>query len=146
MTDAQIRLVMRADAVFDLALGLLLLVATWGGLYDLLRLPIAQPEIFTQAGGAVLIGFAYLLSQAPDEPGLLRPIATGAAIANGLGAFVILVWLVTGKLGIGSAGTVLFVIVLLVLIAFAFFQYRISRLATTTTGAWAHDDETRPLA
>ncbi len=146
MTDAQIRLVMRADAVFKLLLGLLLFVAVWNGLYDLLRLPIAQPEVFTQAAGALAIGFAYLLSQAPDEPALLRPIATGAAIANGLLAFVILVWLVTGKLGIGGVGTVLFVIVLLILIAFAFFQFRISRLSTTTNGAWAHDDETRPLA
>jgi hypothetical protein len=143
VTAAQIRLVMRADAAFDLLLGLLLLVATWNGLYDLLRLPIAQPEIFTQAAGAILIGFAYILSQAPDEPALLRPIATGAAIANGLGAFVILVWVVTGKLGIGSAGTVLFVIVLLILVTFTFFQYRISRLDTRS---WAHDDRTQPLA
>lgn len=143
MTDAQIRLVMRADALFDLLLGGLLFVATWNGLYDLLRLPIAQPEVFTQAAGAVLIGFAYILSQAPDEPALLRPIAIGAAIANALGAFVVFVWIVTGKLGIGTAGTVLFVIVLLLLIVFAFFQYRISRLETES---WAHDERTRPLA
>lgn len=143
MTDAQIRLVMRADALFDLLLGGLLFVATWNGLYDLLRLPIAQPEVFTQAAGAVLIGFAYILSQAPDEPALLRPIAIGAAIANALGAFVVFVWIVTGKLGIGTAGTVLFVIVLLLLIVFAFFQYRISRLETAS---WAQDEQTRPLA
>lgn len=134
---------MRANAAVYLLLGVLLFLATWNGLYDLLRLPIAQPEIFTQAFGAVLIGFAYVLSQGPDEPALLRPAATGAAIANGLGAFVILVWVVTGKLGIGSAGTVLFVIVLLALIVLAFFQYRLSRLDTTS---WAHDDRTQPLA
>ena len=143
MTDAQIRLVMRADAVLKLLLGLLLFVAVWNGLYDLLRLPIAQPEVFTQAAGALAIGFAYLLSQAPDEPALLRPIATGAAIANALAAFVIAVWIVTGKLGIGGFGTVLFVIVLLILIALAFFQYRISRLSATS---WSHDDRTQPLA
>ena len=143
MTEAQIRLVSRANAAVYLLLGLLLFVAVWNGLYDLLRLPIAQPEIFTQAFGAVLIGFAYVLAQAPNEPALLRPIATGAAIANGLGAFVILVWVVTGKLGVGGAGTVLFVIVLLILIALTFFQYRVSRLDTTS---WAHDDRTQPLA
>ncbi len=143
MTDVQIRQVMRANAVFFALAGLLLLVATWNGLYDLLRLPIAQPEVFTQLAGAVLIGFAYVLSTTPDNPAMLRPVATGVAVANGLAALVILVWLVTGKLGIGGFGDVIFVVSLLVLAALAYFQYRISQVQAQS---WARDDRTRPLA
>jgi hypothetical protein len=143
MTDVQIRQVMRANAVFYALAGLLLLVGVWSGLYDLLRLPIAQPEVFTQLGGAVLIGFAYVLSTTPDNPAMLRPVATGVAVANALAAFVILVWLVTGKLGIGGFGDVIFVASLLVLAALAYFQYRISQAQTKS---FTRDDRTRPLA
>jgi hypothetical protein len=143
MTDVQIRQVMRANAVFYGLAGLLLLVSTWQGLYDLLSLPIAQPEVFTQIAGAVLIGFAYVLSTTPDNPAMLRPVATGVAVANGLAAFVIIVWLVTGKLGIGGFGDVIFVASLLVLAALAFFQYRVSQAQTQS---FARDDRTRPLA
>jgi hypothetical protein len=143
MNDVQIRQVMRANAVFYALAGLLLLVATWQGLYDLLRLPIAQPEVFTQLAGAVLIGFAYVLSTTPDNPAMLRPVATGVAVANALAAFVIIVWVVTGKLGIGGFGDVIFVASLLVLAALAYFQYRISR---SQSQSWARDDRTRPLA
>jgi hypothetical protein len=143
MTDVQIRQVMRANAVFYALAGLLLLVATWNGLYDLLRLPIAQPEVLTQLGGTVLIGFAYVLSTTPDNPAMLRPVATGVALANGLAALVILVWLVTGKLGIGGFGDVIFVVSLLILAVLAYFQYRISQAQAQS---WARDDRTRPLA
>ncbi len=134
---------MRANAVFFALAGLLLLVATWQGLYDLLRLPIAQPEVLSQLGGAVLIGFAYVLSTAPDNPGMLRPVATGVAVANALAALVILVWLVTGKLGIGGFGDVIFVAALLILAALAYLQFRVSQ---GQAKSWARDDSTRPLA
>lgn len=143
MTDVQIRQVMRANAVFYALAGLLLLVATWNGLYDLLSLPIAQPEVFTQLAGAILIGFAYVLSTTPDNPAMLRPVATGVAVANGLAALVILVWLVTGKLGIGGFGDVIFVASMLALAALAYFQYRISQARSQS---WAREDRTRPLA
>jgi hypothetical protein len=143
MNDVQIRQVMRANAVFYALAGLLLLVSTWQGLYDLLRLPVAQPEVFTQLAGAVLIGFAYVLSTTPDNPAMLRPVATGVAVANGLAAFVIIVWLVTGKLGIGGFGDVIFVASLLLLAALAYFQYRISQSQAQPR---VRDDRTRPLA
>jgi hypothetical protein len=143
MNDVQIRQVMRANAVFFALAGLLLLVATWQGLYDLLSLPIAQPEVFSQLGGAVLIGFAYVLSTAPDNTGMLRPVARGAAVANALAALVILVWLVTGKLGIGGLGDVIFVAALLILAALAYFQYRVSQ---GQAQSWSRDESTRPLA
>ena len=143
MTDVQIRQVMRANAAFYALAGLLLLVAPWNGLYDLLRLPIAQPEVFSQLGGVILIGFAYILSATPDNPAMLRPVASGAAAANGLAALVILVWLVTGKLGIGGFGDVIFVASMLLLAGLAYFQYRISQ---TQAKSWSRDDRTRPLA
>lgn len=137
---------MRANAVFFLLIGLLMFVATWGGLYDLFSLPIAQPEVFTQLGGAFLIGFAYVLSVAPDNLGMLRPVATGTAVANGLAAFVILVWVVTGKLGIGGFGDVLFVLAMIALAALAYFQFRISQMREQRPQARMRDDRTRPLA
>lgn len=137
---------MRANAVFYLLAGLLLLVATWGGLYDLLRLPIAQPEVFTQLGGAILIGFAYVLSTTPDSPAMLRPVATGAAVANGLAAFIILVWVVTGKLGVGGFGDAIFVLSMIALAVLAYFQYRISQVRTQRPQSFSRDERTRPLA
>lgn len=146
MDDVQVRQVMRANAVFFALAGLLLLVATWGGLYDLLRLPIAQPEVFTQLAGAILIGYAYVLSTTPDNPAMLRPVATGTAVADGLSALVILIWLVTGKLGIGGFGDLLFVLSMVVLAALAYFQYRISQMRMQRPQGYARDERTRPLA
>ena len=53
--------VLRADAILDVAPGLVLLAATWGGLFDALDLPHPEPELFTQVAGGLLLAFGYLL-------------------------------------------------------------------------------------
>lgn len=128
MTTAQARQVLRANAVLDFAAGLLLLAGTWDGLWDALDLPQAQPALFAQVGGAALLGFAYLLWRAADEPPLRAPVALAAAGADGLAALVVLVWLVAGLPGdVDALGTVLLIALLVVLGAFAVLKARIAR-------------------
>jgi hypothetical protein len=87
---------LRARALLDVALGLLLLAATWDGLYDALGLPLPRPELYAQIAGAALLGFAYLLWISPRNDNLTPAVALAAAIGNALSAVILLVWLVRG--------------------------------------------------
>ena len=128
MTAAQARQVLQANAVFDLAAGLLLLAGTWDGLWDALDLPQGQPALFVQVGGATLVGSAYLLWQAADQAPLRGPVALAAAGADGLAALVVLVWLVTGLPDeVDTLGTVLLIALVVVLGAFAALKARVAR-------------------
>jgi len=40
---------LRADAVFDAGMGLLLLMASWDALYEALGLPLATPPMYSAA-------------------------------------------------------------------------------------------------
>jgi hypothetical protein len=128
MTATQARQVLLANAVFDLAAGLLLLTGTWDGLWDALDLPQGQPALFVQVGGAALLGWAYVLWRAADEPPLRTPVALAAAVADGLAALVVLIWLVTGELpdDVDALGTILLIALVVVLGAFAVLKARIS--------------------
>jgi hypothetical protein len=128
MTTAQARQVLLANAVFDLAAGLLLLTGTWDGLWDALDLPQGQPALFVQVGGAALLGWAYVLWRAADEPPLRTPVALAAAVADGLAALVVLIWLVTGELpdDVDALGTILLIALVVVLGAFAVLKARIA--------------------
>ena len=128
MTATQARQVLLANAVFDLAAGLLLLTGTWDGLWDALDLPQAQPALFVQVGGAALLGWAYVLWRAADEPALRAPVALAAAVADGLAALVVLIWLLTGELpdDVDALGTILLIALVVVLGAFAALKARIA--------------------
>ena len=129
MTTTQARQVLLANAVFDLAAGLLLLTGTWDGLWDALDLPQAQPALFVQVGGAALLGWAYVLWQAADEPALRAPVALAAAVADGLAAVVVLIWLVTGELpdDVDALGTILLIALVVVLGVFAVLKAGVAR-------------------
>ena len=118
--------VLRADAVFDLAMGVLLLAATWTRLYAVLDLPHPTPELFTQIAGALLLAFSYLLWLAPAAA-LTRPVAVAAAAANALASVTIVVWLLASDLGVGALGTVLLALVALALAVFAVAETLIAR-------------------
>lgn len=120
---------MRANAVFDLAVGLLLLSGTWDGLFDALDLPRATPPLFAQVGGAALVAFAYLLWTSVEGGVLQRRVAAAAAGANALSAAVIVVWLINGGLGIDALGKTLLVLAAVLLGLFAAAQARIARSA-----------------
>jgi hypothetical protein len=128
MTATQARQVLQANAVFDLAAGLLLLTGTWDGLWDALDLPQAQPALFVQVGGAALLGWAYVLWRAADEPPLRAPVALAAAVADGLAALVVVIWLVTGELpnDVDALGTILLIALVVVLGAFAVLKARVA--------------------
>jgi hypothetical protein len=129
MSEANVRLILRADAVFDAVVGLLLLSATWGRLYRALDLPRAQPELAAQIAGAVLLFGAYLLWVAPTDPLLTRHVAGASSFGNSLSALIILSWLVFGDLGVGSLGTALLWIITAVLVVFAILQARVAAVA-----------------
>jgi drug/metabolite transporter superfamily protein YnfA len=127
MTAAQAPVVLRANAVLDLAAGLLLLAGTWDGLWDALDLPQGQPALFVQVGGAALVVVAYLLWRVADDPPSRGPVALAAAVGDGLAALVVLIWLVTGELPdeVDTLGTILLIALVVVLGVFAALKARI---------------------
>lgn len=104
MRARQARRVLRIDGLIDLGLAALLLLAPWASLYDALGLPAADPPVFAVIAGVLLLGFAYLLWVAPDYAVLGRRVAETAAIVNGLIAAVVVLWLVTGPVGVRPLG------------------------------------------
>lgn len=126
MSEKGAKLVFRADAAFDALGGVLLLLGTWDALYMALQLPQAKPAVFVQLGGAVLIGFAVVLSAAGGDRALHRPVARAAAVANGLGALVLVAWFVLEGPNTGPVGTLLLLVVTVLLALFALAQARIA--------------------
>jgi hypothetical protein len=129
VTATQARQVLMANAVLDFLAGLLLLAGTWDGLWDALDLPQGKPALFVQVGGAALVGWAYLLWRAADAPPLRASVALAAAIADGLAALVVLIWLVVGELPdyVDTLGTILLIALVLVLGVFAVLKAGIAR-------------------
>ncbi len=106
MTADRLRAVFWIDAVYSALMGTLFLSGTWDGLYDALDLPQGRPMILVQAGGAVLLGVAYLLWLGTRTPALMLPLARASAIMNALSVAVLVAWLIHGGLGIGTLGKV----------------------------------------
>jgi hypothetical protein len=102
----RLRIVLWVDAVATAASGVILMLGTWDGLFDALDLPQAKPAIWTQVGGAFMLGVAYALWLATRTPALMLPIARAGAIMAGLSTAVIVSWLIKGGLGIGTQGKV----------------------------------------
>src|SRR5205814_43979 len=97
VTPARLRIVLLVDALYSAGTGLLFLAGSWDGLYSALDLPQGQPSTFVQVGGAILWGFAYLLWLASRTPTLMLPVARASALANGVTAAVLVVWLIHDK-------------------------------------------------
>jgi hypothetical protein len=129
VTATQARQVLMANAVLDFLVGLLLLAGTWDGLWDALDLPQGKPALFVQVGGAALIGWAYLLWRAADAAPLRASVALAAAIADGLAALVVVIWLVAGELPdyVDTLGTILLIALALVLGVFAVLKAWVAR-------------------
>ena len=127
MKDA--RTWLRADAVFDAGMGLLLLTATWNALYDALGLPVAEPALYAQIAGGLLLGYAYLLWWAPGTPAE-RTVAGTTAVVNALGVVVVGVWLLSGDLETETLGDVILWAAVVALAAFAIAETSIARRAT----------------
>ena len=126
MNERLVERILRADALVDLVAGVLLLSATWDDLLDTLDLPQAHPALLVQLGGALSLGFAYLLWVAPTDATLTRHVSLGAAIANGIAAPMILAWLVFSDPRVGTQGTIELAAVSALLAFFALAQARMA--------------------
>ena len=106
MTAERLRIVFLIDAVATAISGVVLALGTWDGLFDALDLPQGKPAIWTQVGGAFMLGVAYALWLAARTPALMLPVARAGAIMAGLSTAIIVSWLIKGGLGIGTQGKV----------------------------------------
>src|SRR3954454_18731449 len=106
MTPERLRIVFLVDAVATAISGVVLALGTWDGLYDALDLPQGKPAIWTQVGGAFMLGVAYALWLAARTPALMLPLARAGAIMASLSTAIVVSWLIKGGLGIGTQGKV----------------------------------------
>ncbi len=105
--------IIRAAAVASLLIGLLLLLASWDGLYETFDLPQPVPALGAQLGGAALVGLAYVLWAGGGSSELADAAAGAGAIAHGVGALAITAWLAfrsKEELGIGTLGTTILIV------------------------------------
>jgi hypothetical protein len=125
------RLLLRLDAVFDFILGLLLLTATWSDLYDTLDLPQAEPEMFTQLAGGLLVAYAYLLWMAPLNRFFATQMSLATGAANAVGVVLLAIWLSSGDLEVGDLGGILLNVVSAILAVLAALQLGLYRRLTS---------------
>ena len=120
------RLVLRTDAVLYAGVGVLLLAASWDGLFGALDLPHPQPALWTQLAGALLVALGYLFWISPRDVRLAHAIALAGAVANGLGTVILVAWLVFGELDVGGLGTTLLSLTAAACAVFAVAEGRIA--------------------
>jgi hypothetical protein len=114
------RWIVRADAVFDFAFGLLLLLSPWiRPVFEVLDLPNPQPEVFTRFCGGLLVVCAYLLWLSPGSRALAGPVCLSIGFVNAVGVLPLIGWMLSGALGVGPLGTVILSLACVALILFA---------------------------
>jgi hypothetical protein len=126
--DRLTRTIFHADAVFDFAFGVLMLLSPWiGGVFRALDLPSPQPELYTQFCGGLLVVCAYLLWISPARPALARPVGLSIGLVNALGALLLVGWVLSGSLGTGMLGSMVLLAAAVVLVVFAVVELRYAR-------------------
>jgi hypothetical protein len=119
------RFTLRADAIFDAAFGVLMLLSPWiRGIFNLLDLPNPSPEVFTQFCGGLLLVCAYLLWLSPGDQSLSRPVARAIGLVNAAGVLLLGGWLTSGDLGVGATGSAILGVACLILVFFAVLELR----------------------
>jgi hypothetical protein len=114
-----VRPILRANALFDLAVGLILGAATWDALYKALGAHKPNPAPLAQLAGIFFCAFAYLLWIAPRDVRLTRAVAAGSAFANGATVLLVLAWELPGRVGLPARDDAALVAVAVVCGAFA---------------------------
>lgn len=117
---------LRADAVFDAGVGVLLLCASWTALYEALELPLAEPPLYAQVAGGLFLGYAYLLWWVPGTPAE-RTLAGTTAAVNALGVIVVASWLLSGELDAGTLGEAILWAAVALLALFAVAETAVAR-------------------
>ena len=98
-------LVLRVNAGVSVVVGVLMLAATWDGLYDALDIPQPRPWVYAQLLGAALLGLAWIAWHAASAPAATRVVAQGLAIADVIGFVIISAWVFSDDAGIPSSGS-----------------------------------------
>lgn len=124
---AFLRTVLFFDALFDLALGLLLLVSPFATLYAALQLPPPAPAMYGQLLGIALLGFAWLLAFAAFRGALTVPVARMAGPVNLASALLIAAWLIVFDLPVQGAGRIWLAVLALMLGFFALLLIPLAR-------------------
>ena len=118
--------ILRTASIAALAVGVLLALGSWDGLYEELELPQSLPAMGSQIGGVALVAIAVLLWSAASRPELTALAALTGALAEGGAAAVIAGWLLfrdrIDMPGLGDLGEVLLIGVAVVLAVLAAAQ------------------------
>ena len=96
---------LRVNATIDTVLGVVLLAATWNGLYEELDSIGPVPYIWAQLAGGLLLGFAYLTWRASRDPDRARDLIQVLSVLNIAGFVVIGIWLFSDDTGVPSSGS-----------------------------------------
>jgi hypothetical protein len=122
------RAALRADALMEVVLGLVLITASATGLLDALDLPAADGVVV--AFGAILLPFAVVLWlwAASDDP-VAGPVALLAGV-NALTGAALAVWILVRAEDAGNSGVAFVVVVAALLLGLALVQYRLTRLSS----------------
>lgn len=114
------RWVIRINAGFDALIGVLFLAAPLEGLYAFLGLPRAEPALYGQLLGGLLVGYGYLQLLSTEWDSLvMRQVAGITAAVNLVGAGLIVAWVLSGTLIIGVQGVIILLVAAVLLTAFA---------------------------
>lgn len=116
---ALLRVVLLLDAVLQVLVGLVLLLAPMQSIYNALQLPQPSPALYGQMLGVLLIGVAWLLVRAAFNGNLTAPVAGVVGNVNLACAVLIIVWLVFFELPVTGAGRIWLPILAAVMALFA---------------------------
>jgi hypothetical protein len=120
---------LRVSAVIAAAIGVLLALGTWDGLYSTLDLPQALPALAPQLGGIAMLALASLLWSGGTNLAVRRPVALAGAFFYLGSAAVIASWLIFKHkidLGIGNGG---WVVLIVTAVVFAVIGLALARTA-----------------
>lgn len=123
---AVLRTVLFLDAVLNLALGVLFLASPWQQLYVSLQIPPADPALYGQLLGVLLVGVAWLQWHATINGQLTIAVARVSGHVNWISGALILAWVLALGLHPKGAGMVFLPALAVVLIVFALFLIKLS--------------------
>lgn len=117
-----LRAVLFFDALFDLMLGIVLLISPFATFYAALQLPQPQPALYGQLLGVGMIGFAALMGRAAFQGALTVPVARIVGWVNLASALLIGGWLMFFQLPVQGAGRIWLPVLAVMLGFFAVLQ------------------------
>jgi hypothetical protein len=120
--DGRARAALYGCALAHAAIGLLVFLSSWDGLYSTLDLPQPKPALFAQIVAPAVFIPAALLAAAVSRRSLITPVCVASGAADAIAALVLAAWLAFRDLdrwGVDALGYTLLggLLVLLTLLA-----------------------------